>query len=199
MKFSKGFILLHGDLTAKYRNIMNPKSSFFSFPFWPSYLSWCYEMILYNFHWSRWYEAVLDWGLNRGPPALKASTMPLGYRGGGMMLWDDFVQVSLVTLVWCGPWLGIEPWSSRTRSQHYTTRLARRRYDVMRWFCTSFIGHVADLGAYFNFFSQIHHLLDQFSNGWTLNEGGLLRCISSVLCSSSKFNDWCWVRTCVWG
>ena len=26
---------------------------------------------------------VLDWGLNRGPPALEASTIPLGYRGGG--------------------------------------------------------------------------------------------------------------------
>ena len=30
-----------------------------------------------------WYDAVLDWGLNPGPPALKASTIPLGYRGGG--------------------------------------------------------------------------------------------------------------------
>ena len=28
-------------------------------------------------------EAVLDWGLNPGPPALEASTLPLGYRGGG--------------------------------------------------------------------------------------------------------------------
>ena len=25
----------------------------------------------------------LDWGLNAGPPALDASTIPLGYRGGG--------------------------------------------------------------------------------------------------------------------
>ena len=25
---------------------------------------------------------VLDWGLNPGPPALDASTLPLGYRGG---------------------------------------------------------------------------------------------------------------------
>ena len=30
-----------------------------------------------------WYDAVLDWGLNPGPPALEASTLPLGYRGGG--------------------------------------------------------------------------------------------------------------------
>ena len=30
-----------------------------------------------------WYDAALDWGLNPGPPALEAITMPLGYRGGG--------------------------------------------------------------------------------------------------------------------
>ena len=30
-----------------------------------------------------WHDAVLDWGLNQGPPALEASTLPLGYRGGG--------------------------------------------------------------------------------------------------------------------
>ena len=30
-----------------------------------------------------WYDEVLDWGLNQGPPALAASTLPLGYRGGG--------------------------------------------------------------------------------------------------------------------
>ena len=28
-----------------------------------------------------WYDAVLDWGLNPEPPALEASTIPLGYRG----------------------------------------------------------------------------------------------------------------------
>ena len=26
-----------------------------------------------------WYDAVLDWGLSQGPPALNASTLPLGY------------------------------------------------------------------------------------------------------------------------
>ena len=30
-----------------------------------------------------WYDAVLDWGLNPGPTALEAITIPLGYRGGG--------------------------------------------------------------------------------------------------------------------
>ena len=29
------------------------------------------------------YDAVLDLGLNPGPPALEASTLPLGYGGGG--------------------------------------------------------------------------------------------------------------------
>ena len=28
---------------------------------------------------------VLDWGLNPGPPALEASTLPLGYRGGSAL------------------------------------------------------------------------------------------------------------------
>ena len=31
-----------------------------------------------------WYDAVLEWGLNPGPPALDASTLPLGYRGDGV-------------------------------------------------------------------------------------------------------------------
>ena len=30
-----------------------------------------------------WYDAILDWGLNPAPPAREASTLPLGYRGGG--------------------------------------------------------------------------------------------------------------------
>ena len=37
-----------------------------------------------------WYDAVLDWGLNPGPPALEASTLPLGYQGGGAL--DDNVD-----------------------------------------------------------------------------------------------------------
>ena len=35
--------------------------------------------ILYRF----WYDAVLGLRLNPGPPALEASIIPLGYRGGG--------------------------------------------------------------------------------------------------------------------
>ena len=46
--------------------------------------------------------------LNPGPPALEASTIPLGYRGGGR-------------------WLGIEPGTFHTRSTHSTARLSRRR------------------------------------------------------------------------
>ena len=35
--------------------------------------------------------------------------------------------ICITSLVWRGPWLGIEPGTSPTRSQHYTTRLSRRR------------------------------------------------------------------------
>ena len=37
--------------------------------------------------------------------------------------WYHFITA----LVWRGPWLGIEPGTSRTRSQYSTTRLSRRR------------------------------------------------------------------------
>ena len=33
-----------------------------------------------------WYDAVLDGGMNPGRPALEASTLPLGYRGGAVYL-----------------------------------------------------------------------------------------------------------------
>ena len=36
--------------------------------------------------------------------------------------------IVITSLVWRGPWLGIEPGTSRTRCQHSTTRLSRRRY-----------------------------------------------------------------------
>ena len=35
--------------------------------------------------------------------------------------------IFITYFVWRGPWLGIEPGTSRTRSQHSTTRLSRRR------------------------------------------------------------------------
>ena len=34
----------------------------------------------------------------------------------------------ITSLVWRGPWMGIEPGTSRTRSQHSSTRLSRRRF-----------------------------------------------------------------------
>ena len=33
--------------------------------------------------------------------------------------------IFITSLVWCSPWLGIEPGTSRTRSHHSTTRLSR--------------------------------------------------------------------------
>ena len=77
----------------------------------------CYTReLLVSFSKRLWYDTVLDWGLNPWPPALEASTLPLGYRGGG-------------------PWLGIEPVTSRIRSPYSTTRLSRRRYShVIKWY-----------------------------------------------------------------
>ena len=39
--------------------------------------------------------------------------------------------IFITSLVWRGPWLGIEPGTSCTRSQHYTTRLSRRLCDSL--------------------------------------------------------------------
>ena len=38
----------------------------------------------------------------------------------------NYLNHFITSLVWRGPWLGIEPETSRTRSQHSTTRLSRR-------------------------------------------------------------------------
>ena len=38
--------------------------------------------------------------------------------------------IFITSLVWRGPWLGIEPGTSRTPCQHSTTRLSRRRYLI---------------------------------------------------------------------
>ena len=40
------------------------------------------------------------------------------------------VPFFITSLVWRGPWLGIEPGASRTRRQHSTTRLSRRRWNL---------------------------------------------------------------------
>ena len=39
--------------------------------------------LLVPFLWRLWYDAVLDWGLNPGPPAFEASILPVGYQWGG--------------------------------------------------------------------------------------------------------------------
>ena len=45
-----------------------------------------------------WYDTVLDWGLNTGPPALEASTLPLGYRGGGAFVMKEGLMGSCICL-----------------------------------------------------------------------------------------------------
>ena len=42
--------------------------------------------------------------------------------------------IFITSLVWRGPWLGIERGTSRTRSQHYTTRLSRRKTIITMTF-----------------------------------------------------------------
>ena len=39
----------------------------------------------YHFH-NVWYDTFLDRGFNLGPPALEASTLPLGYQAGGIVV-----------------------------------------------------------------------------------------------------------------
>ena len=49
--------------------------------------------------------------------------------------------IFLTCLVWRGPWLGIEPGTSRTRSQHSTTWLSRRRlYSFMSYYLCNRVG-----------------------------------------------------------
>ena len=43
---------------------------------------------------------------------------------------DTTGTIFLTSLVWRSPWLGIETGTSRTRSQHSTTRLSRRRWTL---------------------------------------------------------------------
>ena len=51
-------------------------------------------------YWYHFYNAVLDWGLNPGPPALEASTLPLGYRGGGIHVVSSRGN-RLIHTFWC--------------------------------------------------------------------------------------------------
>ena len=57
-------------------------------------------------------EAVLDWGLNPGPPALEASTIPLGYRGGGVIIMNRYRRNKDEVWLFCfGP---LQPFISQT-------------------------------------------------------------------------------------
>ena len=54
-------------------------------------------------YWYHFYNvfgnAVLDWGLNPGPPALDASALPLGYRGGSYKPYDlEFNHTTICVL-----------------------------------------------------------------------------------------------------
>mgnify|MGYP006890254377 CR=1 FL=1 len=59
--------------------------------------------------------------------------------------------IFITSLVWRVPCLGIEPGTSRTRSQHSTTRLSRRRWTYI-----------------YTEFSLVHAPIKQFSIFWNL-------------------------------
>ena len=60
----------------------------------------------------------LSWFLRKSVFPFECSVLNKGTTG----------TVFITSLVWRGPWLGIEPGTSRTRSHYYTTRLSRRRF-----------------------------------------------------------------------
>ena len=65
----------------------------------------------------RFYSLHLFTYLNSWETASECSVLNKGTTG----------TIFITSLVWRGPWLGIEPGTSRTRSQHFTTRLSRRQ------------------------------------------------------------------------
>ena len=53
----------------------------------------------YWYHFNNVFDAVLDWGLNPGPTALDASTIPLGYRGGGIAIMKSTIDSLAIFIV----------------------------------------------------------------------------------------------------
>ena len=82
-----------------------------------------YPLHLFSYlnSWER--DMVLDWGLNPGPPTLEASTIPLGYRGGG------------VCSVWNGP---------HTSSKHF--------WGFWRYITRGLIWHLRQSSTWPSFF-----------------------------------------------
>ena len=77
--------------------------------------------------------------------------------------------IFITSLVWRGPWLGIEPVTSRTRSQHSTDRLSRRRWqDKWILICWS---------------RSSHHIFSNYHNCVKLHRLDYL-CISSIYSNS---------------
>ena len=80
------------------------------------------------------YDAVLDWGLNPGPPALEASTLPLGYRGGRRTLKNTHKKPDLYTMDWQLPDIGktITNIILPSSLSAYAVRIGRYSYSVDR-------------------------------------------------------------------
>ena len=63
--------------------------------------------------------------------------------------------IFIKSLVWRGPWPGIEPGTSRTLSQHYTTRLSRRQ--LLRYHPECFVFSIYKSK---NTFDRISHVIN---------------------------------------
>ena len=66
--------------------------------------------------------------------------------------------IFITSLVWRGPWLGIEPETSGTRSQHSTTRLSRRQCPMTLTSVFFYSGRVEMLKSVM-YFSCFYHTL----------------------------------------
>ena len=89
-------------------------------------------MVLWFFHLSQWPPTSKDFYTRSYPlhfcPILILQREPVFLF---LMLSFTTGTIFITSLVWHGPWLGIEPGTSRTRRQHSTTRLSRRLVNLV--------------------------------------------------------------------
>ena len=78
--------------------------------------------------------------------------------------------IFITSLVWRGHWLGIEPGTSNTRSQHYTTSLSRRRCETYLHIETiwSIVAH-CDCASLLYFGDAYQVWVWTISKGWKQN------------------------------
>ena len=106
--------------------------------------------------------------------------------------------IFITSLVWRSPWLGIEPGTSRTRSQHSTTRLSRRRFWI--WILYSFITLRSQNDCTFKYEWHIYlFVLTIFNEGpnWQLSQSSMQPSNMVLLLFKREpvFPFSCWVLT----